>query len=93
MDRHALELNLCQANARVVVGQQALLKQRQHVRDLERYGLEAGTAKALLGIYEQSQAMNLFERERLRHALAHQAPEGIEPYDDIDLHYFERKAA
>jgi hypothetical protein len=100
MDRHALELNVREASARVVVGQQALLKQRQHIAELQQYGLDAGTAKALLRLYEQSQAMNLFDRDRLRHELFRlgdaDPPEEARDHrehDAIDLQPIERKAA
>ncbi len=99
MDRQAIELNLRGARARVVAGQQALLRQRQHIRDLEQNGLDAAAAKSLLGVYEQSQAMNLFDRDRLRQALAGEALAHVAPpprhreRDVIDLHAFDRKAA
>jgi hypothetical protein len=102
MDRHALELSLRAASSRVVLGQQALLSQRRQIGELERYGLDAATAKALLRIYEQSQVMNLFDRDRLRHELDCRAEGGVCPtqetrdsceYDDIDFHPFERQAA
>jgi hypothetical protein len=67
MDRHTLELNFRAAHARAAQGHQALLRQRQYIRELEQGGLDTATAKALLRIYEQSQAMNLFDRDRLRH--------------------------
>jgi len=91
MDRHALEFSLRAASARVALGAQALLKQRQHIRELERYGLDSGTAKALLRQYEQSQAMNLFDRDCFRQALEHEADSS--EYDAFDLYYLDRKAA
>jgi hypothetical protein len=102
MDRHALELNVREASARVVVGQQALLRQRQQIAELEQYRLDATAAKALLWLYEQSQAMNLFDRNRLRHELAGQAAASVDPlqesrsngeHDAIDLRSIDRKAA
>lgn len=70
MDYHRLQHNLEAARARVVQGQRALLQQRRHVRDLEQVGLDSSDARTLLWIYEQSQTMNLFERDRLRRQLA-----------------------
>ena len=87
MDRFALADSLRAASARVVAGQWALLEQRVHVRELERCGLDASLAKALLRIYEQSQAMSVFDRNRLYQELA--SPTADEPlpvdYDDCDL--------
>jgi hypothetical protein len=87
MDRFALAGSLRAAHARVVAGQRALLDQRLQIRELERYGLDASLAKALLHIYEQSQALSVFDRNRLYHELA--SPTTDEPlpidYDDRDL--------
>ena len=87
MDRFALAGSLRAAHARVVAGQRALLDQRLQIRELERYGLDASLAKALLHIYEQSQALSVFDRNRLSHELA--SPTTDEPlpidYDDRDL--------
>lgn len=63
MDRFALEHNLRDACARVVACQEALLSQRIQVRELERSGLDASVARALLDIYEESKAMALFNRD------------------------------
>lgn len=70
MDRYALEHNLRDACARVVSCQEALLSQRVQVRELERSGLDASVARALLDIYEESKAMALFNRDFLARALA-----------------------
>ena len=97
MDRHTLEHQFLQARARVVQGQQALLQQRQHIRDLERAGLDGAAAREMLWIYEQSQAMNLFERERLRQRVAcarlAPAPPSAPPHDMLDVRLLERRAA
>ena len=53
MDRFALEHNLRNASARIVACQEALLLQRFQVRELERGGLDASLARALLEIYEE----------------------------------------
>jgi hypothetical protein len=86
MDRHTLEHNLRDASARVVSGLQALSRQRQYIGELEQCGLDASEAKALLSLYEQSQAMNLFDRDRLRNALAAEQ-------DTHELQALNRKAA
>lgn len=87
MDRFALAGSLRAANARVVAGQWALLDQRMQIRELEQRGLDASPAKALLRIYEESQAMSIFDRNRLDHALTSLAtdePSSVD-YDDRDL--------
>src|SRR5215470_16693981 len=70
MDRFVLEHNLRDACARVVACQQALLSQRLQVRELERSGLDASVARALLEIYEESKAMALFNRACVAKAMA-----------------------
>jgi hypothetical protein len=65
MDRFALEHNLRDASARIVACQEALLLQRFQVRELERCGLDASLARALLEIYEESKAMALVNRDSL----------------------------
>ena len=69
MDRFALEHNLRGASARIVACQEALLSQRFQVRELERCGLDASLARALLEIYEESKAMALFNRDSLASTL------------------------
>jgi len=69
MDRFALEHNLRGAAARIVACQEALLSQRYQVRELERCGLDASLARALLEIYEESKAMALFNRDSLASTL------------------------
>ena len=48
MDRFALEHNLRDASARIMACQEALLRQRYQVRELERCGLDASVARALM---------------------------------------------
>jgi hypothetical protein len=69
MDRFALEYNLRDACARVAACQQSLVTQRVQVRELERSGLDASVARALLDIYEESKSMALFNRDCLAKAL------------------------
>ncbi len=69
MDRFALEYNLRDACARVAACQQSLVSQRVQVRELERSGLDASVARALLDIYEESKSMALFNRDCLAKAL------------------------
>jgi hypothetical protein len=70
MDRFVLEHNLRGACARVTACQEALLSQRVQVRELERSGLDASVARALLEIYEESKAMALFNRDCVAKSVA-----------------------
>ena len=76
----------------MAAGQWALLEQRVQIRELEQSGLDASVARALLRIYEQSQAMSILDRNRLFHTLATAAVDQASPvhYDD-DIDY--RQAA
>ena len=87
MDRFVLADSLRAASARVVAGQWALLEQRVHVRELERCGLDASVAKALLQIYEQSQEMNILDRRQLNQTLITTAIDNPSPvhYDDHEF--------
>jgi hypothetical protein len=87
MDRFALASSLRAANARVAAGQWALLEQRVQIRELEQSGLDASVARALLRIYEQSQAVSILDRNRLHQALTSPAADVPSPvdYDDRGL--------
>jgi hypothetical protein len=87
MDCFALAGSLRAANARVMAGQWALLEQRAQVRELEQCGLDASTAKALLQIYEEQQAMSIIDRNSLSHTLTILATDRSSPvdYDDRGL--------
>jgi len=102
MDRFVLEHNLRDACARVMACQQALLSQRVQVRELERSGLDASVARALLEIYEESKAMALFNRVCVAKAVAlAQCTSGAAPSIDdadhdetfLDDDFFYREAA
>ena len=87
MDRFALEHNLRGASARIVACQEALLSQRSQVRELERCGLDASLARALLEIYEESKSMALFNRDSLASTLKMAAFTTAAPADpSIDDH-------
>ena len=89
MDCFALAGSLRAANARVVAGQWALLEQRAHVRELEQGGLDASTAKALLEIYEEQQAMSIIDRNSLSHTLTILATALIDTGSRMDEVIFE----
>ena len=81
MDRFALEHNLRNASARIVACQEALLVQRYQVRELERNGLDASLARALLEIYEESKAMAVANRDSLASTLKMAAFTTVVPAD------------
>lgn len=87
MDRYALANSLRAANARVMAGQWTLLEQRAQIRELEQSGLDASVARALLRIYEQSQAASILDRNRLHQALTSPMTDAPPPvdYDDADV--------
>ena len=87
MDRFALASSLRAANARVAAGQWALLEQRVQIRELEQSGLDASVARALLRIYEQSQAVSILDRNRLHQAMTRPTVDEPSPvdYDDRGL--------
>lgn len=89
MDRFALSGSLRAANARVVAGQWALLEQRAQVRELEQCGLDASPAKALLRIYEESQAISILDRNCLCHALTIPVADEPSPVDYGDRGLFD----
>jgi hypothetical protein len=100
MDRFALASSLRAANARVAAGQWALLEQRVQIRELEQCGLDASLARALLRIYEQSQAVSIVDRNRLHRALTSLAADAPSPVDyddrglfDADDDIYHRQAA
>ena len=70
MDRFLVEHSLRDACARVAACQEALLSQRMQVRELERSGLDASVARALLEIYEESKTMALFNRDCVAKSVA-----------------------
>jgi hypothetical protein len=91
MDRFALASSLRAANARVAAGQWALLEQRVQIRELEQSGLDASVARALLRIYEQSQAVSILDRNRLHQAMTSPVDEASPVHYDDDIDY--RQAA
>jgi hypothetical protein len=83
MDRFALEHNLRNASARIVACQEALLLQRYQVRDLERCGLDASLARALLDIYEEAKTMAVVNRDSLASTLKMAAFTTAAPRDSL----------
>ena len=70
MDRELLEDNLRLAESHVELGEQTVSRQRELIVELERGGHDTSLARVLLQTFEQSQAMHLADRARLRAELA-----------------------
>jgi hypothetical protein len=72
MDRAAALARLATAERHVKLGERHLSRQRELVAYLIRYGRDAAAAEALLATFEQSQALHVADRDRLRDELAEQ---------------------
>lgn len=70
MDRAALKEHLTQAERHIATGERNLSQQRALLRELERDGHDTSAARALLGSFEELQALHLADRDRLRAELA-----------------------
>jgi hypothetical protein len=70
MNRAALWAHLVDAEEAVEQGERHLSRQRRLIASLERNGHDPGAAYALLATFEDSQALHVFDRDRLRRELA-----------------------
>jgi hypothetical protein len=70
MDRDALLYHLAQAERHIALGEERICRQRDLIASLERGGYDLTLARNLLHTYEQSQALHLADRARIRSALA-----------------------
>ena len=66
MDRAMIEKHLAQAERHVADGERHITRQRQIIAELERDGHDAGSAKELLTIFEETQAIHIADRDRLK---------------------------
>jgi hypothetical protein len=69
MDRRTLEEHLEAAERRIAQGQQHLSSQRAIVAELRADGHDSREAEELLAILEQSQALHIAGRDRIRNEL------------------------
>ena len=74
MNRAALWAHLVQAEKAVEQGERHLARQRRLIASLERDGHDAKAAYALLATFENSQALHVFDRDRLRREWAQASP-------------------
>ncbi|HEY1891029.1 MAG TPA: hypothetical protein VGG63_11520 [Steroidobacteraceae bacterium] len=70
MDRTLLKDHLAQAERHIATGERTLDQQRELIRDLERDGHDARSARALLESFEQLQTLHFADRERILDELA-----------------------
>ncbi len=70
MQRHLIEQDLLKARRYVVAGAQDVLEQREQVIQLEAAGQDTKEARTLLAQFEEIQAMNIAEVEKLLAELA-----------------------
>ncbi len=68
------ERDLAQAERHVRLGEQHLALQRQLIAELERDGHDTVQAKAILRAFEETQALHIQHRDRLRRKL-HEIPD------------------
>jgi hypothetical protein len=66
MHRSLVLEHLAQAERHILQGEDHIANQLARIEEAERAGLNAGPAKSLLRTLEESQALHLAERERLR---------------------------
>ena len=61
-----IEKHLAQAEQHVADGERHITRQRQIIAELERDRHDAGSAKELLTIFEETQAIHIADRDRLK---------------------------
>lgn len=69
MDKTAIERDLARVEHHVRQGEQIIARQRDIITGLERGGHDTAQAKTLLGQLEETQALHVGHRERLRRQL------------------------
>jgi len=70
MYRTMLERHLAEAEQNVVIGERFVADQRERVKKLENGGHNVTAARTLLGLFEDTQAIYVAARDRLRKQLA-----------------------
>jgi hypothetical protein len=65
MSRETLARHLVQAEARVAVGQKHIGRQKEIIAELDAVGHDAGTARALLVVFEATQALHIADRDQI----------------------------
>jgi len=62
--------HLAKAEEAVAIGERNISRQRRLIDQLERDGHDVAAARALLATFEESQALHVFDMDRLRRELA-----------------------
>ena len=70
VDRAMLERFLAQGEEHVALGDEHIARQRHLISELRRDGQDTEMAETLLAEFEQSQALHVAHRDRLRRKLA-----------------------
>jgi hypothetical protein len=70
MDRDLLKRNLAVAESHVAQGERLIAEQRARIADFESRGLKAKRSKLLLATLQESQALHIADRDRLRAELS-----------------------
>jgi hypothetical protein len=74
MDRALIEQQLAVAERLVLEAEQNVTRQRERIAQLEGSGFDATMSRDILRQFEQSQAIYIADRERLRRELANLRP-------------------
>jgi hypothetical protein len=69
MGRELVEKHLAQAEQHVTRGDHILAQQREIIARLRNGGLDTTEARKLLATFEETQAINISDRDRLRQEL------------------------
>jgi hypothetical protein len=64
MSRETLARHLAQAEVRVAVGQKHLGRQKEIIAELDQAGHDAGTARALLVVFEATLVLHMADRDQ-----------------------------
>jgi hypothetical protein len=70
VSRQALTRHLAQAEAAVALGRKHIARQNEIIAELEQVGHDAVTAKALLVVFEATQALHIADRDQIAAEIA-----------------------
>lgn len=74
-DRALLQRNFAEAQDHVLRGMQIIARQHEIIAELERDGHDTARARKLLDQFEQTQALHMAHRDRLRQELDRDVPD------------------
>ena len=70
MSRQTLTRHLAQAEAAVALSRKHIARQHEIIAELEQVGHDAVTAKALLVVFEATQALHIADRDQIAAEIA-----------------------